>query len=251
MSDARFAVFDKNGKYLYFAASTNSGPTLAGLDMSSDGKEVTCNVYLIVLRKDLPSPLAPESDEEKPATDKKLPLVPKTLPNPIRTKRTTTRNRIRTRTPKKLRTRSQSRSPSTSTTSASASSPSRIPPKNYVDLSPGKIGGFSLSNFRPIRIPKDRPVSVPAKFDLTKRKSEQLIGGIQNFSVSFNGEKFLYQQGENWFIAPTAAAAKPGEGALNSTPWKSGSSPAPNGNRCTTKSGASNAISSTTRITMA
>ena len=71
MSDTRFAVFDKNGKYLYFAASTNSGPAIGGLDMSSDGKEVTRSVYVIVLRKDLPSPLAPESDEEKPATDKK------------------------------------------------------------------------------------------------------------------------------------------------------------------------------------
>lgn len=27
MSDARFAVFDRNGKYLYFTASTNAGPT--------------------------------------------------------------------------------------------------------------------------------------------------------------------------------------------------------------------------------
>ena len=34
----------------------------------------------------------------------------------------------------------------------------------------------------------------------------------------------------------------------SSTRWKSGSSPAPNGSRCTTKSGASSAISSTTRI---
>lgn len=70
MSDARFAVFDKNGKYLYFAASTNAGPAIFFLDMSSDGKEVTRSVYVVVLRKDLPSPLAPESDEEKPATDK-------------------------------------------------------------------------------------------------------------------------------------------------------------------------------------
>src|SRR5271168_3491796 len=71
LSDTRYAVFDKNGKYLYFAASTNSGPAIFGLDMSSDGKEVTRSVYVVVLRKDLPSPLAPESDEEKAATDKK------------------------------------------------------------------------------------------------------------------------------------------------------------------------------------
>jgi len=32
--------------------------------MSSDGKEVTRNVYVIVLRKDLPSPLAPEATKK-------------------------------------------------------------------------------------------------------------------------------------------------------------------------------------------
>ena len=68
---ANIAVFDKNGKYLYFTASTNIGPTIGGLDMSTDGKEVTRSVYVIVLRKDLPSPLAPESDEEKTGSDKK------------------------------------------------------------------------------------------------------------------------------------------------------------------------------------
>ena len=34
--------------------------------LSSFGHDVTRNVYVVVLRKDLPSPIAPESDEEKP-----------------------------------------------------------------------------------------------------------------------------------------------------------------------------------------
>src|SRR5262249_28178007 len=65
MSDARFAAFDRNGKYLYFTASTNIGPTTGWLDMSSFNRPVTRSVYVAVLGKDLPSPLAPESDEEK------------------------------------------------------------------------------------------------------------------------------------------------------------------------------------------
>jgi tricorn protease len=35
LSDARDASFDKNGKYLYFTASTNAGPSSGWLDMSS------------------------------------------------------------------------------------------------------------------------------------------------------------------------------------------------------------------------
>ena len=66
MSDARSPQFDHDGQYLYFTASTNYGPTTSGLDMTSDEHEVTRNVYLAVLPNNIPSPLAPESDEEKP-----------------------------------------------------------------------------------------------------------------------------------------------------------------------------------------
>src|SRR5260370_30994922 len=66
MSDARFPAFDRDGQYLYFTASTNYGPTSSGLDMTSDEHDVTRSVYLIVLPNNIGSPLAPESDEEKP-----------------------------------------------------------------------------------------------------------------------------------------------------------------------------------------
>ncbi len=72
LSDARRPVFDRDGQYLYFTASTNYAPTTSGLDMSSDEHEVTSNVYLAVLPNNIPSPLAPESDEEgapRPAAD--------------------------------------------------------------------------------------------------------------------------------------------------------------------------------------
>ena len=63
MSDAVYPVFDKNGKYLYFTASTDVGLAAAA----------TCRPQApgdaLGLRrgsqKDVASPLAPESDEEK------------------------------------------------------------------------------------------------------------------------------------------------------------------------------------------
>src|ERR1039457_7196026 len=72
MSDAQGPVFDRDGQYLYFMASTNYGPTTSGLDMSSDEQEVTSTIYLAVLPNNIASPLAPESDEEgaaKPAAE--------------------------------------------------------------------------------------------------------------------------------------------------------------------------------------
>src|SRR5579871_3401966 len=71
MSDAVNPAWDKNGKYLYFAASTNVALSTAGLDMSSDEHRITRNIYITVLSKDEKSPLATESDEEKPKDEKK------------------------------------------------------------------------------------------------------------------------------------------------------------------------------------
>ncbi len=67
MSDAADPAFDKDGKYLYFTASTDAALSIGWLDMSSIQRPVTRSVYLAVLAKDQPSPLAPESDEEKSA----------------------------------------------------------------------------------------------------------------------------------------------------------------------------------------
>jgi tricorn protease len=56
---------------LYFFASTNTGPALSWLDISSfTNQNTTSSVYCVVLRNDLPNPLHPESDEDgpKPAT---------------------------------------------------------------------------------------------------------------------------------------------------------------------------------------
>src|SRR5208283_3033298 len=71
MSDALYPAFDRNGKYLYFTASTDMGLSTAGLDMTSDEHRVTRSTYLAVLSKDEKSPLAPESDEEKAKDEKK------------------------------------------------------------------------------------------------------------------------------------------------------------------------------------
>ena len=57
LSDARFPVFDAGGEYLYFAASTNAGPTVGWIDMTSYDHPVTRSLYLVVLRNDKPSPL--------------------------------------------------------------------------------------------------------------------------------------------------------------------------------------------------
>src|SRR5271155_5576093 len=70
-SDARYPIFDKHGKTLYFAASTDLGLSIGWLDLSSYQHPVSRSVYAVVLKKGDASPVEPQSDEEKSAADEK------------------------------------------------------------------------------------------------------------------------------------------------------------------------------------
>jgi len=70
LSEVSEPVFDESGKYLYFFSSTDAGPVKDWFAMSNADMRATRNIYLAVLRKELPSPLAKESDEEKGAPAK-------------------------------------------------------------------------------------------------------------------------------------------------------------------------------------
>jgi tricorn protease len=70
MSAASYACFSRDGKYLFFAASANYGLNTGWLDMSSYERTAMSSLYLAVLSAKEPSPLAPESDEEKTPEEK-------------------------------------------------------------------------------------------------------------------------------------------------------------------------------------
>ena len=64
LSDVSEAVFDAGGKYLYLTSSTDAGPVVQWFAQSNNDFEMTNAIYLAVLEKGTPSPLARESDEE-------------------------------------------------------------------------------------------------------------------------------------------------------------------------------------------
>ncbi len=77
LAEATDPVFDRNGKHLYFLASTNVGIGSDTEDVSSlAAGDQTSSVYAVVLRKDGENPLHPESDEEgsakPPAKEEKV-----------------------------------------------------------------------------------------------------------------------------------------------------------------------------------
>lgn len=61
MSDASEPQFSRNGKYLYFFASTDAGPVINWFDQSNYDARKTNNIYLVTLQKQSASPFGRDS----------------------------------------------------------------------------------------------------------------------------------------------------------------------------------------------
>ncbi len=184
MSDARYPAFDRNGKYLYFLASTDVGPATGGGEMANFGRNPTSSVWAAVLSKSEASPLAPESDEEKEIKkDEKKEDKKDEKPAQV----TIDFDRIQQRI---------------------LALP--IPARSYRLLRAGKTGMlFLLENVPPQ--PPAPPGATLQVFDLSKRKVEKGLEGLQAFDLSANGEKMLYRQRDRWVIAAAGTGPKPGD----------------------------------------
>lgn len=206
MSDARFPAFDKSGKYLVFAASTDVGLTPGWLNMTSMERPVTRSVYLAVLRKDLPSPLAPESDEEKPKEpEKKDP--PKADAKKIGAGEAKDKAQEPAKEPEKVVIDFDGLG------QRILALP--IPARNYRSLDVGKEGIlFILEGPQLDAVAGGPPTRVLHKFDLSTRKLDKFQDEVFGFMVSASGEKILLRQGPQWLILPTSGPAEPGKGVL-------------------------------------
>jgi tricorn protease len=217
LSDARFPAFDQKGQYLYFTASTDVGPTTGWLDLSSINRPITRSAYLMVLRKDQPSPLAPESDEEKSATDdskqdadksSKAEDKPEQEPGSAEEKA----KAQDARAAKSVKNEGVVvRIDSENIGQRIVAMP--IPPRDYSKLVAGKTGTIFLIEDSPR--PGPDQLNTLWRFDLTSRKPEKLMEGANDFTVSFDGKKMLYSKGRRdnrkWFISSATAPAR-GEG---------------------------------------
>ena len=210
MSDARYPVFDKGGKYLFFAASTDMGQANSWLEMSSINRPFTRSVYMIVLDKTQASPLAPESDDEKVAAE--AAATPSPTPDASQTPPTPDADGQAAARPGGQKKPVVVRVDLEQIGQRVLALP--VPARNYMGLATGKAGVLFLAEGPPVLGEGDDPPLAISKFDLSTRKAERFLDAVIALDVSFNGEKVLFRRGPQWFIAGTAQPPKPGEGAL-------------------------------------
>ena len=230
LSDIISPRFDRSGKYLYFAATTSTGLGAGWLDMTSLGRAVDGAAYVMVLRKDLPSPIAPESDEESAADEPK--------PGPQKDKAKSTRHAAPSDAPAADAARDGKDSKDKDEKAPSAPPPPvridfdgldqrilalPIPRANIVELETGKEGIVYTLTIPPAETDQDYldsdengPDRTVYRFDLKDRKNTKLVDDIHadSFSLSADGAKMLFAKKENWIVADADKAPKDGEGAL-------------------------------------
>ncbi|NLH77401.1 MAG: protease [Acidobacteria bacterium] len=206
MSDARFPVFDKSGKHLFFAASTDVGLTPGWLNMASMDRPYTRSVYVAVLRKDLPSPLAPESDDEKPKEEEKKAEAPKAEAK---------KGGEKDKADEKPKEAEKVVIDFDGLGQRILALP--IPARNYVAMAAGKEGLLFILEGSQVPAATSGVSQPPVlhKFDLTTRKLDKFLEGIGSFVLSATGEKILFSRSGQWTIAGTAGPAEPGKGALD------------------------------------
>jgi tricorn protease len=194
MSDCLYPQFDRNGKYLYFTASTDMGLSAGWLSMTGMWRPITRNVYVAVLRSDLPSPLKPQSDEDK---------GPKADDDKGKGKDKDDKDDAKA-------------GPVAIDFDGILQRTLALPVKaaNYVGLSAGKSGELFLLQ-APQVVTRDEATSTLRKFDLDKRKTEKLADDVSAFALSFDGDKYLYASDDDWFIVDSDKPPKDGDGKLD------------------------------------
>jgi tricorn protease len=251
LSDAASPRFDHNGKFLYFTANTQEALSASWIDMSGFDHPSTANVYAAVLGKDVPSPVAPESDEEEATSDSDsaskdkeaakdgsvtptptppAPATPAAAPTPTAAPKPAVGAKADA---KEEKPEVAEKAPEGAKKDAEKPKiePVKIdfdgldqrivampmPAADYVDLQTGKDGILYFVTI-PIATPdpfgREGPKLTVSKYDLKTRKTDPIAADVSSFILSFNGEKMLIERDKKWMIQDADKADEPGKGTI-------------------------------------
>jgi tricorn protease len=194
LADAVSPAWDRNGRFLYFLASTDLGLASGWANISSIGRQVTRGAYVALLRATDSTPFPPQSDEEGGAAPPKPAAAASPAPGA-----------------------GAAPAPRPDTTAVRVDFQGlgrriislQVPVRDYAGLEAGPTGVLFLAE----RVPLQPGVTLH-KYELSKRKAEVYLAGVTRFALSADGKKLLYQSAGQWSVAGTEAPPKPGEGRL-------------------------------------
>jgi len=183
-ADAYSPTWDNDKKHFYFLASTDVALGSGWANTSSMTASPSFAAYVVVLQKDQDSPFIPKSDEEevkkeKPADGDKDKKEEK---------------------PKEEKTEKSEDVKIDFDNIGRRTIAMPLPTGNYASMAAGPAGSVFLA---------ERPAGSFAltlhKFSLDKRKTDEYLTGVSQYSLSADGKKMLVRTGSRWSVASTAA----------------------------------------------
>jgi tricorn protease len=198
LADSISPAFDASGKYLYFMASTNYGPSSGWLEMSSIDRPVRRAMYLTVLGASEPSPFLPETGEE-----------PTKPPTPAEGGPPAAAPQTSSGAPRTVNVRIDFDNIGQRILALS------IPAGEYGNLTAGAAGSFYYTEPMAPGVPSFRL----QRYQLAARAAAPFLEGIRSYSLSNDRKRLLYQGAapNSWGVVPTdrPAPVKVGDGPLN------------------------------------
>ena len=184
LADIETPIFDQNGKYLYFLASTDYGLTSGWLDMSSYDPSVSRTLYVSVLHQDGKSPLLPKSDEEEAKKDDKSEEKDKAEDS---------------KEEKGEKEEDKKEEDDDSKPIDFEGIKMRIVPVS--DVSGEFVALFRSPAGTVLAGESGDNGIVIKKYDFEKQKLDTYIPGISSFVTTYDGKHALYRQGSKWSIS--------------------------------------------------
>ena len=188
LSDASEPQFSRNGKYLYFFASTDAGPVINWFDQSNADSHKTNSIYLVTLQNETISPLAKESDEEEAKKADKA------------------AEKGAGKTPKKPEAEVAMKIDWDGIQNRIIDIP--VKPGNYAQLGVGADEDLFYIEY------PDNGSGKLHKYNLKKRADAEVME-MDGYTLSADGKKMLFSKGENWGITNAGDKPEPGKGALD------------------------------------
>lgn len=188
MSEVAAPTFSRDGKYLFFTASTNIGLTNSGLHMSAYDRSPQFNVYAFILSKETPSLFKNESDEEEvkedkakvePKSDSKVDKKDTKTEMPAKKGLTVDFDQINSR----------------------------------IVALPLPAGYYRLDGSVDNMLTYQRGGTIGA-FDLVKMEDKSLVDNARGFRTSADGKKMIYTTGKDFFIVNAGQKPAPNSGKL-------------------------------------
>ncbi|MFC1661717.1 PDZ domain-containing protein [Gemmatimonadota bacterium] len=190
LADATSPAWDRDGRHLYFLASTNLALGSGWANTSAMSADPTYAAYVMILRADDPTPFPLESDEEEVEAEE-----PEEVPGEEGEEEEGEGEETTVRIDPDGIERRVMALP--------------MPVRRYGMALAGPEGTVFIGE----RVENEAGVTLH-KFSMEDREADVFAQQVSRISISANAEKMLFQSGGQWRVVETARPPEPGSGGL-------------------------------------